>query len=83
MDLFVRDLTIAAVSLALYGVIGQFFTQPSTIFPSTIINSDLFQRLVRLPDPVVPRGDGGDRRDLDDPRPAGARSRKRAAAERD
>ncbi len=42
MDLFVRDLTIAAISLALYGIIGQFFTQPSQIFPSTILNSDLF-----------------------------------------
>ena len=49
MDLFVRDLTIAAISLALYGVIGQFFTQPSTIFPSTIINSDLFLRLFGFP----------------------------------
>ena len=42
MDLFVRDLTIAAVALAIYGVIGQFFTQSSAIFPSTILNSDLF-----------------------------------------
>lgn len=49
MDLFVRDLTIAAISLALYGVVGQFFAQPSTIFPSTLINSDLFQGLFGFP----------------------------------
>ncbi len=49
MALFVRDLTIAALALALYGVIGQFFTQPSTIFPSTFINSDLFQNLFGFP----------------------------------
>ncbi len=49
MDLFVRDLTIAAVALAIYGVIGQFFTQPSMIFPSTILNSDLFLRLFGFP----------------------------------
>ncbi len=49
MDLFVRDLTIAAISLALYGIIGQFFSQPSPIFPSTIINSDLFLRIVGFP----------------------------------
>lgn len=49
MGLFVRDLTIAAVSLALYGIIGQFFTRPSPVFPSTIINSDLFLRLTGFP----------------------------------
>jgi signal transduction histidine kinase len=49
MGLFVRDLTLAAVSLALYGIIGQFFTRPSTIFPSMIINSELFQRLTGFP----------------------------------
>jgi signal transduction histidine kinase len=49
MELFVRDLTIAALSLALYGVVGQFFTEPSAVFPSTIINSDLFLRLLGIP----------------------------------
>ncbi len=49
MDLFVRDLTIGAISLALYGIVGQFFTQPSAIFPSNFINSDLFQNLFGFP----------------------------------
>ena len=49
MDLFVRDLTIASISMALYGIIGQFFTQPSQIFPSTILNSDLFLHLFGFP----------------------------------
>lgn len=49
MDLFVRDLTIAAISLALYGVIGQFIAQPSPIFPSNVINSDLFLRVTGFP----------------------------------
>lgn len=49
MDLFVRDLTLAAIALALYGVIGQFFAQPSTIFPSSVINSDMFQSLLGFP----------------------------------
>jgi two-component system sensor histidine kinase UhpB len=49
MALFVRDLTIAAISLALYGIIGQFFTQPSLIFPSNFINSDLFLRVFGFP----------------------------------
>ncbi len=49
MDIFVRDLTIAALSLALYGVIGQFFTPSSVIFPSNFINSDLFLRIMGFP----------------------------------
>ncbi len=49
MDIFVRDLTIASVSMAFYGIIGQFFTQPSQIFPSTILNSDLFFNLFGFP----------------------------------
>ncbi len=49
MDLYVRDLTIAAIALALYGVIGQFVTRPSVIFPSTIINSDVFLEVVGFP----------------------------------
>ncbi len=49
MDLFVRDLTVAAISLALYGVVGQFFAQPSSIFPSNVINSEIFQGLLGFP----------------------------------
>ena len=49
MDLYVRDLTIAGLSLALYGIIGQFITRPSVIFPSNIINSDVFLQLIGFP----------------------------------
>lgn len=49
MGRFARDLTIAAVALALYGIVGQFFTRPSAIFPSMVINSDLFLQLVGFP----------------------------------
>lgn len=49
MGRFVRDLTVASVAMALYGVIGQFITRPSAIFPSTILNADLFLRLFGFP----------------------------------
>jgi signal transduction histidine kinase len=49
MEKYVRDLTIAAIALALYGVIGQFITRPSVIFPSTIINSDVFLKVAGFP----------------------------------
>jgi len=39
----------AAVTLLLYGVVGQLFTNPSFLFPSTFINSDLFQQLFGIP----------------------------------
>ncbi len=49
MGRFVRDLTIAAVALALYGVVGQVFTRQSEIFPSTVINSALFLHVTGFP----------------------------------
>ncbi|MEZ4667430.1 MAG: hypothetical protein R3E39_05865 [Anaerolineae bacterium] len=49
MDVFVRDLTIAALSLALYGIIGQFITDPSPIFPSMFLNSDFFKIITGFP----------------------------------
>jgi NarL family two-component system sensor histidine kinase YdfH len=49
MDVFVRDLTISALALALYGIVGQFFAQPSAIFPSGAINSDLFLQITGFP----------------------------------
>jgi signal transduction histidine kinase len=49
MERFVRDLTIAALALAFYGIIGQFFTKSSAIFPSYIINCDLFLQLTGIP----------------------------------
>ncbi|HZD11846.1 MAG TPA: GAF domain-containing sensor histidine kinase [Candidatus Binatia bacterium] len=42
MAAFGRDLQWAAVALLLYGAVGQFFTEPSVLFPSNVINSDLF-----------------------------------------
>jgi signal transduction histidine kinase len=49
MELFVNDLTMASVSLALYGVVGQLFTGKSEIFPSMFINNDLFYQITGLP----------------------------------
>jgi signal transduction histidine kinase len=46
---FAQDFTVAAVALVLYGVIGQIFTRTSLIFPSTIINSDLFRAVFGFP----------------------------------
>ncbi len=44
-----KDMRWAALTLLLYGVVGQLFTKPSFLFPSTIINSDLFQQLFGVP----------------------------------
>jgi signal transduction histidine kinase len=49
MGPFVRDLTIAALALALYGIVGQFFVRPSAVFPSMVINSDLFLQITGFP----------------------------------
>jgi signal transduction histidine kinase len=46
---FGRDLTLAAVALLLYGLIGQLFVPPSVLFPANIINSDLFSELFGVP----------------------------------
>jgi signal transduction histidine kinase len=47
--LFGRDLTLAAVALLLYGVIGQLFVPKSVLFPANIINSELFLELFGVP----------------------------------
>lgn len=49
MDAFVRDLTVAAVTLGLYATVGQIFAPSSFIFPSNIINDALFLRLTGMP----------------------------------
>ncbi len=49
MAAFGRDLQWAAITLLLYGVIGQLFTRPSMLFPSNIINSDLFFTVFGVP----------------------------------
>jgi signal transduction histidine kinase len=43
------DLVGAAVAFVLYGLVGQFVTGPSRLFPSTIINSERFLDVVGLP----------------------------------
>lgn len=49
MERFSRDLTVAAISMALYGIFGQVFVTPSDVFPSREINSNLFQNTFGFP----------------------------------
>ena len=42
MAKFGRDALVASVAFAWYGIIGQIFTKPSRLWPSTIVNSELF-----------------------------------------
>ncbi|MFH2039725.1 MAG: sensor histidine kinase [Chloroflexota bacterium] len=46
---FGRDSLWAAVAFAWYGIIGQAFTQTTSLFPSNIINQELFIRLFGFP----------------------------------
>lgn len=46
---FGRDLQWAAWALILYGLVGQAFPQKSILFPSTIINSELFLDIFGFP----------------------------------
>ncbi len=46
---FGRDSLWAAVAFAWYGLIGQLFTRASPLFPSTVLNADLFQAAFGLP----------------------------------
>jgi signal transduction histidine kinase len=49
MARFAQDLTLAAIALGLYGVVGQLFTQESKLFPSTTLNSAFFQETFGFP----------------------------------
>ena len=49
MASYAHNLTWGALALALYGIIGQFFPSPSVIFPSMVINSDLFIQITGFP----------------------------------
>jgi signal transduction histidine kinase len=49
LESFGRDSLWAAVAFGWYGVIGQAFTPPSYIFPSTVLNSTLFLQLFGIP----------------------------------
>ena len=46
---FGRDLQWAAWALILYGVVGQIFVPESFLFPSTIINAELFLKTFGMP----------------------------------
>jgi signal transduction histidine kinase len=46
---FGRDSLWAAVAFAWYGLVGQTFTQASPLFPSTVINENLFLALFGFP----------------------------------
>lgn len=49
MARFGRMLLGAAVALLLYGVIGQVFVQPGFVFPSNVLNSQLFLNVFGFP----------------------------------
>jgi len=53
MERFGRALLGAAATLFIYGTIGHLFVRPSFIFPSTVVNSDLFLRLFGFPVQVL------------------------------
>jgi signal transduction histidine kinase len=46
---FGQDSLWAAICFGWYSLVGQFFTQASLLFPSTIINEDLFFKLFGFP----------------------------------
>jgi signal transduction histidine kinase len=46
---FGRDVALAALAFALYGVVGQLFSSPSVIFPSEFLNADVFVLTLGLP----------------------------------
>ncbi|MFN2216193.1 MAG: sensor histidine kinase [Anaerolineales bacterium] len=53
---FGRDSLWAAVAFAWYGIVGQAFTQKSPLFPSTILNQELFTRAFGFPVQVFRAG---------------------------
>jgi signal transduction histidine kinase len=50
---FGRALLGAAVALLIYGIVGQLFTEPSFIFPSNVLNAELFLRVFGFPIQVL------------------------------
>ncbi|HID53513.1 MAG TPA: hypothetical protein EYP41_15960 [Anaerolineae bacterium] len=49
MTVCARDLLWAALALLVYGAVGQVFTKPSFLWPSTVINSELFLQMFGIP----------------------------------
>jgi signal transduction histidine kinase len=46
---FGRDALWAAIAFGWYGLFGQIFTQATPLFPSTVINQELFQNIFGFP----------------------------------
>jgi signal transduction histidine kinase len=46
---FTRDLTIAAIALILYGLVGQVFVGKGEVFPSGFLNANLFENVFGFP----------------------------------
>jgi signal transduction histidine kinase len=53
MNKFGRDVTLAATAFLIYGCIGQVFTSPSSVFPSSYLNSETFLRWFGFPIQVL------------------------------
>lgn len=49
MGVYANDLLIAAIAFAIYGGVGQVFASSSAIFPSNVINSNLFLKWFGFP----------------------------------
>lgn len=49
MSRFGHDVTFAALAFGMYGGVGQLFAAPSTIFPSTYLNADVFLQWFGFP----------------------------------
>lgn len=49
MERFSWYLTVGAVALAVYGIVGQYFSPSSVVFPSMFINDTLFLQLTGFP----------------------------------
>lgn len=46
---FGKDVVIAAVAFALYGGVGQLFASPTALFPSNLLNAEVFMKWVGFP----------------------------------
>ncbi|GAB4453162.1 MAG: hypothetical protein Kow00120_23120 [Anaerolineae bacterium] len=46
---FTRDLRVASITFFVYGLVGQLFVNETRLFPSNIINADVFMQLTGAP----------------------------------
>ena len=49
MPVFGRDLLWCAIAMVLYGLIGQTFAERTALFPSTVVNAELFLQTFDVP----------------------------------